>query len=129
MLDVQLGFAVYAVALLVFLWAWTSARHFSSTHSAPLLVFLFAAAGFGAGLFGGAHFALAARVMSEVARVQPGKTGGMLYAADLLGAAAGALGAALFLLPVYGIPDTLLVQSALSLAGAVCITSLLRYSK
>ncbi|OGR26633.1 MAG: hypothetical protein A2139_02605 [Desulfobacca sp. RBG_16_60_12] len=57
-----------------------------------------AAAGFG----GGGIFALCAALWHEVQPEVRGQ-GGMLYAADLLGATLGTLGVSLLVLPVWGI--------------------------
>jgi spermidine synthase len=62
------------------------------------------------GILGGVHFALA-------------KIGGGFYALDLAGAAAGVLIAALFILPIYGIMNTLVLLSTLS---AISLLTLLR---
>jgi spermidine synthase len=73
------------------------------------------------GVLGGLHFALAVRVVAGTA-APSAKTGGGLYGLDLLGAAAGALAAALFVIPVYGLITTL---SALVLLGAGSLLALL----
>ena len=52
------------------------------------------------------------------------KIGGELYALDLAGAAAGVLIAALFILPIYGIMNTLVFLS--TLAGISLLTILRR---
>jgi spermidine synthase len=82
----------------------------------------FTAVSFLAGLLGGSHFALAA-LASVATGARPERTGGYLYAIDLLGAAGGALLAGLLLLPLYGVPNTLML---LSLLSAICLAALLR---
>lgn len=66
------------------------------------------------GVLGGMQFAAAARLAGE-------DRGAMLYAADLAGAAAGALAASLFLLPVFGIPRTLLLIGLAIIAGVMAL--------
>ncbi len=65
------------------------------------------------GILGGVHFALAVRVMAGTG-IALEKIGGGFYALDLAGAAAGVLIAALFILPIYGIMNTLVFLSTLS---------------
>jgi hypothetical protein len=77
---------------------------------------------FAAGVFGGAHFSLAA-LASTAAGARLDRTGGYLYAVDLAGAAAGALAAGLFVLPLYGVSSTLVLLSGASL---VCLLAILR---
>jgi len=74
------------------------------------------------GILGGVHFALAVRVMAGTG-VALQKIGGAFYALDLTGAAAGVLIAALFILPIYGIINTLLFLSTLC---AISLLTLLR---
>jgi len=74
------------------------------------------------GILGGVHFALAVLVMAE-SGVALEKIGGGFYALDLIGAAAGVLVASLFLLPVYGITNTLVFLSTLS---GISLLTLLR---
>ena len=83
---------------------------------------LFSAASLFAGVLGGAHFALAA-LASAAAGGRLERAGGLLYAADLAGAAVGALAAGLILLPLYGVRSTLVL---LSLASLVCLLAILR---
>ena len=65
------------------------------------------------GFLGGVHFALAVLVMAGTG-IALEKIGGGIYALDLAGAAAGVLIAALFVLPIYGIMNTLVILSTLS---------------
>jgi spermidine synthase len=65
------------------------------------------------GFLGGVHFALAVLVMAGTG-IALEKIGGAFYALDLAGAAAGVLIATLFILPIYGIMNTLLILSTLS---------------
>jgi spermidine synthase len=74
------------------------------------------------GVLGGVHFALAVMVMAGTG-VALEKIGGGFYALDLTGAAAGVLIAALFILPVYGIMNTLIFLSTLS---GISLLTLLR---
>jgi len=76
------------------------------------------------GILGGIHFALAVTVMAGTG-VALEKIGGKFYALDLAGAAAGVLIAALFILPIYGIMNTLVFLSTLS---GISLLTLLRRS-
>jgi len=64
------------------------------------------------GILGGVHFALAVMVAAGSGAALE-KIGGKFYALDLAGAAAGVLIAALFILPIYGIMNTLTFLSTL----------------
>ncbi len=74
------------------------------------------------GILGGIHFALAVKVMVGTGAVLE-KIGGGFYALDLAGAAAGVLMATLFIIPIYGIMNTLIFLSAISV---ICLLTLLR---
>jgi hypothetical protein len=69
-----------------------------------------------AGFGGGGIFALSAALWHELQPQARGQ-GGMLYAADLLGATLGALGVSLLVLPVWGILPALWLVAFLH-AGA-----------
>ena len=75
-----------------------------------------------AGTLGGAHFSLAA-LASAAAGGRLERAGGKLYALDLAGAAGGAFVTGLVVLPVYGVPSTLVI---LSLASLACLLAILR---
>ncbi|MCE5241583.1 MAG: hypothetical protein ABFD98_12585 [Syntrophobacteraceae bacterium] len=82
---------------------------------------IFSGLALSAGLLGGLHFSLATKAVGSLSP-RPGQaTGARLYAWDTAGAAAGALIASLFLLPVYGITDTLRAVSLLSLGGIAAL--------
>jgi spermidine synthase len=107
----QLGLAALAGFLaLVLPWVQGLALPEAAVQGAALLVL--AAAGFG----GGGVFALSAGLW---ARVRPGEgtRGGVLYAADLLGATVGTLAVSLLVLPVWGLLAALYLVAALH-AGA-----------
>ena len=74
------------------------------------------------GVLGGVHFALAVMAMAAAGAAVE-KIGGGFYALDLAGAAAGVLMAALFVLPIYGIMNTLVL---LSFLPAISLLTLLR---
>jgi spermidine synthase len=74
------------------------------------------------GILGGVHFGLAVIVMAGTG-VALEKIGGGFYALDLAGAAAGVLIATLFILPIYGIINTLVFLSTLS---GISLLTLLR---
>jgi spermidine synthase len=77
-------------------------------------VLVLAAAGFG----GGGVFALSAAFWTEIQPEVRGQ-GGMLYAADLLGATLGTLGVSLLVLPVWGIVPALWLVAVLHTGAAV----------
>ncbi len=81
---------------------------------------VFAALAFVAGFLGGMHFSMAVTVLGAI---HPSKrtdgSGPALYALDLVGAACGALGVSLFLLPVHGIHETIGILALATLAGAI----------
>ncbi len=97
---IQIGLASYMGALYLLLTVFRGALIDSMGHLAVLMLFL--ALAFLAGMFGGAQFAAAISAGDAV-------RGAGLYAADLVGAALGAVVGSLFLLPVLGIPKTLLI--------------------
>jgi spermidine synthase len=72
------------------------------------------------GILGGVHFALAVMVMAGTG-VALEKIGGGFYALDLAGAATGVLIAALFIIPIYGIMNTLVLLSMLSVISLLTI--------
>jgi spermidine synthase len=73
------------------------------------------------GLGGGLIFSLSAALWT---RVRPlAAAGGSLYAADLLGATLGSLGASLLLIPVWGLLPALYLVAALHAAAAVVALS------
>ena len=74
------------------------------------------------GILGGVHFALAVRVVAA-SGIALEKIGGGFYALDLAGAAAGVLIAALFIIPIYGIMNTLVFLSVIS---GISLLTLLR---
>ncbi|MFH1690527.1 MAG: fused MFS/spermidine synthase [Candidatus Eisenbacteria bacterium] len=82
---------------------------------------LFPAIVVGAALLAGLQFPLAAKLVSQ-GRSDIGAIGGRLYGADLLGAAVGATGTAVFLLPIMG---TLGAMRALAIMNAAVLVSLL----
>jgi hypothetical protein len=72
------------------------------------------------GILGGVHFALGVMVMTGTG-VALEKIGGGFYALDLAGAATGVLIAALFIIPVYGIINTLILLSMLSVISLMTL--------
>lgn len=109
----QGGLAVLAAVLAGWL-TWGPAGPASGwefgTRAGYVLVLM--AAGFG----GGGIFALSAALWAEFQPEARGQ-GGMLYAADLLGATLGTLGVSLLVLPVWGIVPALCLVAVLH-AGA-----------
>lgn len=88
--------------------------------ASPAVSGIFAGLAFVAGLLGGIHFSVAVGVLGAI---RPGRKAGgsgpALYALDLVGAAGGALGVSLFLLPVHGIHETIGILALATLAGAI----------
>ncbi|MGD8410481.1 MAG: hypothetical protein PVF25_09975, partial [Desulfobacterales bacterium] len=74
------------------------------------------------GILGGVHFALAVQVMAG-SGIALEKIGGGFYALDLAGAAIGVLMATLFVIPIFGIVNTLILLSTLA---AISLLTLLR---
>ena len=83
---------------------------------------LFSGLSFTTGILGGVHFAMAVRVMAAGGIVLE-KIGGGFYALDLAGAALGVLLATLFIIPIYGIVNTLIF---LSIISGISLLTLLR---
>jgi hypothetical protein len=97
-------------------------EEFRSFLSPATMGWLFSGLSLITGVLGGVHFALAVMVMAGTG-VALEKIGGGFYALDLAGAAAGVLMAALFIVPVYGIMNTLAFLSFLS---GISLLTLLR---
>jgi hypothetical protein len=72
------------------------------------------------GGLGGAVFAGSAALWVQ-ARPDAGPRGGVLYAADLLGATVGSLGLSLVVLPVWGLAPTLYLVAALHAGAALML--------
>ena len=97
--GLQGGLAVLAVSLALWLQGGVSvSASWSESWTRAGYVLVLAAAGFG----GGGIFAVSAALWHELQPEVRGQ-GGMLYAADLLGATLGTLGVSLLVLPVWGI--------------------------
>jgi len=73
---------------------------------------------FAAGILGGAHFTLGVRSFSKLSGYSAA-TGPGLYALDLLGATGAILIASLFVLPLYGLPATMLALAFFCFAGTL----------
>ena len=109
---IQIGLAAYLGVLYLLFSVFRSFVLDSLGHDSMLL--LFSALAFFAGMFGGGQF-FAAVACSEKVR------GAGLYAADLIGASAGAVAGSLFFLPVFGIPKTLLILAYVCLATSATL--------
>jgi spermidine synthase len=112
----QLALTLYALLLPLVLWV---LAHF--THQALLFLVvqvIFPALVVGAGALVGAEFPLASHICLPAGGPAAGRTGGSLYAADLLGACCGAFLVSALLLPLLGVGRTCL-GTALLLASAV----------
>ena len=90
--------------------------------SPAAIIWLFSGLSLFTGILGGAHFALAVMAITETG-ASPEKIGGLFYALDLAGAAVGVLMATLFIIPIYGIMNMLIL---LSILAAVSLLILLR---
>ncbi len=102
-------FLMVIVALLQAMHRWLEAP--GGGPADPLLVAVFTILALFLGLLGGIHFSLAVRVQAGTT-VASARIGAGLYGLDLLGAAAGALMASLFLIPLYGIITTIHIVAA-----------------
>lgn len=94
-------------------------NHLSST----AMGWIFSGLSFTGGFLGGVHFALAV-LAYNVSGVSSDRIGGVLYALDLTGAGGGVLIASFFIIPVYGLINTLILLSVLSL---ISLLTLLRH--
>lgn len=114
--------AVTAFPLLVLLFLAPAGETLRAALSSLQVSGAFAMTSLAAGILGGAHFSLAALVVSAAgARLE--RSGGYLYALDLAGAAGGAVAVCLLVLPLYGVSGALILISVLSL---VCLVAVLR---
>ena len=104
--------------MLILRWAPDGIHNFLSSTA---IGWLFSVLSLVSGILGGVHFALAVKVMVGTGFAVE-KIGGRFYALDLAGAALGVLMATLFIIPIYGIMNTLLLLSAL--AGISLLTLL-----
>lgn len=86
---------------------------FRDSVSSTAMGWLFSGLSLTGGFLGGSHFSLG--VLSYVAfGTRTEKVGGTLYALDLLGAVGGVLIASFFIMPVYGLINTLVLLSVIS---------------
>lgn len=121
--GLQAGVTALPLVLLVFLSP--VSQEWREGLSPTSVSWVFTTVSFLSGVLGGSHFSLAALATTATgARLE--RTGGYLYAIDLLGAAGGALVAGLFVLPLYGVASTLVLLSLLSL---ICLVAILRRPK
>jgi spermidine synthase len=107
---VQVGLAAYLGVLYLLFAVFGSSLLDNLGHGSSLI--LFSALAFAAGMFGGAQFCTA---------VAAGEKAQGLYAADLIGASAGAVAGSLFLLPALGIPKTLLILGVGCLIASISL--------
>jgi spermidine synthase len=117
LLTIQVGLAAYLGVLYLLFSIFRSSVLDNLGHD--LMLLLFAALAFLAGMFGGAQFAAAVSAGKNV-------QGTALYAADLVGASAGAVAGSLFFLPVLGIPRTLLILGFVCLAVSGTLVKAIR---
>ncbi len=109
---IQVCLAAYLVGLYLLFSILQGPLRYNLGHGSLLL--LFSALAFLAGTFGGAQFYAAVSAGGDT-------MGPLLYAADLIGASAGALAGSLFFLPVLGIPKTLLMLGFSCLAASISL--------
>jgi spermidine synthase len=109
---IQIGLAAYLGALYLLFSVFRGSVLDNLGHASMLL--LFSALAFLAGMFGGGQFSAAVACTEKV-------RGAGLYAADLVGASAGAVAGSLFFLPVLGIPKTLLTLGLGCLAASATL--------
>jgi spermidine synthase len=121
-IGVQALFCVLPLGLMLFFTLVHGQMH--HLFSPAAMGWLFSLLSLMTGFVGGVHFALAVMVMAGTG-VALEKIGGGFYALDLAGAAAGVLAATLFILPIYGIMNTLMFLSAM--AGVSLLTLLRRH--
>lgn len=114
---VQTGFAAIAGSILVMLSLFEKFPSADPGAGPVLIVSLILACM--AGMLGGMQFTLA--VSATTKNLGNRTAGTLLYAADLTGAALGAISGSLFLIPALGIPRTLLVLAAGCLAGSLAL--------
>jgi spermidine synthase len=126
---VQTGLAAYLGLLYLLFSVFRTTVLDRLGHDSMLL--LFSGLAFLAGMLGGGQFFAAVSAIEKRMQgtgsqgEQPGNgpAGASLYAADLIGASAGALAGSLFFIPVFGIPKTLLIIGL----GCVAATSGIGY--
>ncbi|MFC1856824.1 hypothetical protein ACFL9U_02220 [Thermodesulfobacteriota bacterium] len=90
--------------------------------SSVFIGWIFSGLSLSAGVLGGIHFSLAVYAFALI-EVPSEKIGGELYAMDLIGSAGGVLIVTLFVVPIFGIMNTLILLSLLSF---VCVLILMR---
>jgi spermidine synthase len=110
--GVLAGMALYAALLPLLFTARLPVAHLS-----------FALLALGAGVLGGLAFALVARLFAGLPGVETGTVAGALYGADLVGGCVGAVLTGVFLVPVFGIPQTCWAVAVVVLAGLILCTS------
>lgn len=93
-----------------------------SPQAFPPVSVLFPALAAIAGFLGGAHFSFAVTAASGHASAS-GAAGPVLYAADLAGAAGGAVVSSLFLVPVFGLTTTLLTLAFITFGGSFALVA------
>lgn len=118
-LAVQAILTLYLVAILT-CFSWIHQHLQTSPQTMLPLSTIFALLALAAGILGGSHFTLGVQASSKFPAYSEA-TGPGLYAMDLLGATGGTLMASLFVLPLYGLPATMLVLIIFCLAGAVTL--------
>jgi len=116
--GLQGAVGVYSLAIWGVLWL-LHARQLHAQWVPPLSVLFCLLSGI-SGVLGGLHFSLSVEAVS-LSKAPSEKTGGGLYGVDLLGGSAGALVGSLLLLPLFGIPATLVLLAAACLGGLILL--------
>ena len=116
---VQSALTLYLVGILAYFF-WIHQHLQTSPQTMLPLSVVFSLLALAAGILGGCHFTLGVQALSKL----PGyseATGTGLYAMDLVGATGGILVASLFILPLYGLPTTMLTLASFCLAGVLTL--------
>jgi len=109
--------------LLLMLFFYLIHGEFRDLLSSTAVGWIFTGLSLTAGILGGVHFALAVFAYA-LSNVPSEKIGGRLYAMDLTGAAGGVFLATFYILPAYGLVNTLMLMSMVSF---ICLLTLLRH--
>jgi spermidine synthase len=117
LVAVQGLFSLYLVGILALFLILHGAMETAPRYMPPKAA-IFSLGALMAGLMGGLHFTFAVKSRSSLKRL-PAEIGAGLYGLDLIGAAAGALVAVLFFIPVYGL------LTAVAAAALLCLGSMI----
>ncbi len=123
---VQTGVCVFALILPASLEGFSSANnHFVSLFGE---IVYFPLASFLSGFLGGLIFPLANKIYIAERKEDAGRTAGLTYGLDLLGACFGAVLSAVFLIPILGVFKTCLFIALLNLTCLIILAPILKKS-